>query len=118
MESNKSKCEVMHLGRNNPMHQYRLGAELLESGSAEKDLGVLVGSEVTMSQHWALVGCIKRSVASRLREVFLPLCSALVKPHLEYCIQSWAPQVRKDGTTGEGPGESYRFDQGTGASLL
>ena len=42
-----------------------------------------------------ILGCAKRSVASRSREAILPLCSAQVRPHLEYCIQMWSPQYRR-----------------------
>ncbi|KAK4831465.1 LOW QUALITY PROTEIN: hypothetical protein QYF61_017713 [Mycteria americana] len=86
MRFKKTKCKVLHLGRGNPQYQYRLGAEGIERSPVEKDLG----------KANCILGCIKRSVARRSREVILPLYSAPVRPHLEYCVQLWSLQYRKD----------------------
>jgi len=101
---NKAKCKILHVGQGNHKHKYRLDGEWLESSPEEKDLGVLVDEKLSMSQQCALaaqkanhiLGCIKRSVASRSRELILPLHSALVRPHLESCVQLWSPQREKD----------------------
>jgi len=61
---NKGKCIALHLGRNNPRHQYLLGSDHLGISSAEKDLGVLVDSKLTVSQQRALTARNARPVAS------------------------------------------------------
>ena len=104
MKFNKSKCQVLHLGWGNLGYMYRLGDEMLESSPAERDLGVVVGSKLNMSQQCALaarkanriLGCIKHGIASRSREGIVPLYSALVRPHLKYCVQFWVPHYQKD----------------------
>jgi len=93
MKFSKGKCKVLHLEKNNPIQQHRLAPDRLESSSAE-DVRVLVDNRVNMSQESALaekkgnsiLGCIRRTIASRLQELILPLYSALVRPQLECCV--------------------------------
>ncbi|PKU38045.1 pol- hypothetical protein [Limosa lapponica baueri] len=101
MKFNKAKCKVLHMG--DLKHKFRLGGECIES-SPEEDLRVLVDEKLNMNRQCALaaqkanhiLGCIKRSVASRLRELVLPFYSVLLRPHPEHCIQLWSPQHRED----------------------
>ena len=72
------------------MHQYRLGDDLLERTSAEKGQDVLVDNRLAMSQQCVPVakkangipGYIKKSMASKSKEMIAPLYSALVRLHL------------------------------------
>ena len=42
-----------------------------------------------------ILGCVKHNIASRSKKVIIPLYLVLMQPHLEYCVQFWAPQHKK-----------------------
>lgn len=85
MGPNKAKCWVLQSSQNNLIQCYRLGDECLERRLAEKELEVLVNSQLYMSQQYtqvakkanSIVACIRNNTASRTEELIVLLYSAL-----------------------------------------
>ncbi|KAK4831715.1 LOW QUALITY PROTEIN: hypothetical protein QYF61_018767 [Mycteria americana] len=101
MKFNKSKYRILHLRWSNAGHKYKLGAEWLEGSPAERGLGVLVAAgsirrALAAKRANRTLGCIKHSRTSQPKELIILLYSALMWPHLEFCVQFWAPQFKKD----------------------
>uniref|UniRef100_A0A803T7N4 Reverse transcriptase domain-containing protein n=1 Tax=Anolis carolinensis TaxID=28377 RepID=A0A803T7N4_ANOCA len=88
MKFNRDKCKILHFGRKNGMQRYRMGDTWLDSSTCEKDLGILVDNKLNMSQQCdaaakkanGILACINRGIASRSREVMLPLCLGQTTP--------------------------------------
>ncbi|KAJ7399482.1 rna-directed dna polymerase from mobile element jockey-like [Pitangus sulphuratus] len=74
-EIQQRQVQVLYLGNNNPMHEYRLEVDLLESSSVQNDLGVLVDNKLSMSQQCVLVpkktsgilGSVRKSIIQQVK---------------------------------------------------
>ncbi|KAJ7409948.1 hypothetical protein WISP_111441 [Willisornis vidua] len=83
---------------------YKPGKKRLESSTAKRDQVILVHGKMEISQQCPASqesqpspgGYIRQSIASRSRMGIVLLSSALGQPHLEYCVQFWAPEYRKN----------------------
>ena len=101
---NVDKCKVLHIGNRNVQANYTMNGKQLAKVEQEKDLGVVISSDLKPSKQCSevvktankLIGFIGRSFEFRTEEIILNLYNALVRPHLEYCVQCWSPYYKKD----------------------
>lgn len=104
MEFNSTKCKVLHIGRRNREFNYEMEGNWLESVNEEKDLGVWTDRGLTFQKQCLearnranrVLGFINRNVSYKSKEVVSKLYNGYVRPHLEYCLQSWAPYHRQN----------------------
>ena len=52
-------------------------------------------SGIAASKGNNIIGLIRRNITYKLKELIIPLYKAIVRPHLEYCIQAWRPYRKK-----------------------
>ena len=104
LKFNAERCATMHLGSRNPRAGYELDGVTLRKSSLEKDLGILVSEDLKATQQVKsaaakgnkMVGLIRRTFTCLNVEMCRILYCTLVRPHIEYAIQSWSPYLRKD----------------------
>ena len=104
MQYNVDKCHILHVGKNNLRHEYRLGGRALEASKFEKDVGVIINDDLKPSLQCAraaakanqVLGQIARGVCFRDKDTMLRLYKTYVRPHLEYCQAAWSPWTLGD----------------------
>ena len=101
---NFGKCKCLHTGSGNTGMNYEMGGTILSKTVKEKDLGVTMNANMKVSEQCRIaaskgnqiLGMIRRNITYKEKSLIIPLYKAIVRPHLEYCIQSWNPYLRKD----------------------
>ena len=89
----------MHLGATNPQNLYLVNGDRVPHTAAEVDLGVSFNNKwnfddqinKSIKKANSCIGWVSRSVICRSHEVMCNIYKSLIRPHLEYCVQLWAP---------------------------
>ena len=101
---NFGKCKCLHTGHRNLNVNYKMGDTVLGTTVKEKDLGVTISTDMKVSEQCGIaaskgnqiLGLIRRNITYKEKKLIIPLYKAIVRPHLEYCIQAWRPYCKKD----------------------
>ena len=81
---------------------YEMGGTILSKTVKEKDLGVTMNANMKVSEQCRIaaskgnqiLGMIRRNITYKEKSLIIPLYKAIVRPHLEYCIQAWNDRRR------------------------
>ena len=101
---NFGKCKCLHTGPRNSGMNYEMGGTILSKTVKEKYLVVSMSANMKVSEQCIIEaskgkqvhGMIRRNITHKEKSLIVPLYKAIVRPHLEYCIQAWSPYRRKD----------------------
>ena len=102
---NFGKCKCIHIGHRNMDEEYKMRDHaVLGRTTQEKDLGVTFSADMKVSEQcWIaaskgnqILGLTRRTITYKEKQLIVPLYKAIVRPHLEYCIQTWRPYRKKD----------------------
>ena len=104
---NFGKCKCLHTGHRNLNVNYKMGDTVLGTTVKEKDLGVTISADMKVSEQCGIaaskgnqiLGLIRRNITYKGKKLIIPLYKAIVRPHLEYCIQAWRPYVMRHAKT-------------------
>ena len=94
---NFGKCKCIHIGHRNMDKEYKMGDAVQGRTTQEKDLGVTFSNDMTVSEQCGIaalkgnqiLGLISRTITYKEKHLIVPLYKAIVRPHLEYCIQAY-----------------------------
>ena len=101
---NFGKCKCIHIGHGNMDEEYKMGDAVLGRTTQEKYLGVTFSADMKVSEQCGIaaskgnqiLGLIRRTIMYKENQLIIPLYKAIVRPHMEYCIQAWRPYHKKD----------------------
>ncbi len=83
---------------------YQMGGTSLSITVKEKDLGVTMNANMKVSEQCIIaaskgnqaLGMIRRNITYKENSLIVTVYKAIVRPHVEYCIQAWNPHLSKD----------------------
>ena len=99
-----AKSKIMHFGLHNPNFGYTMGGKNINSSNAEKDLGIMISTDLKFSHHCSMIastasrtiGLFMKSFVNRGLDFMVKIWKIYLRPLLESNTQVWSPLYKKD----------------------